>query len=106
MSIQKDISDFSFIIGKSLVYGGACILVPVAIITTVSIDFVMLHVAIDRNYLLLSDHVFGSMFSNPRNANPMPLLMISQLAFMISAILTVTLGLPPYIVFAIVAEFI
>ncbi len=106
MSIQKGISDFSFIIGKSLMYGGACILVPMAIITTVSIDFVKLHVAIDSNKrrLLLSDHVFGSMFSNPHHADPMPLLMISQLALIIGCILTITLALPPYIGVAILAE--
>lgn len=95
-SIQKGISDFSFIIGTGLKYGGAGSLLVMAIVGTAAIDIVKLAaVANSRNHNndFLTGYVLGSMFYG-RAFDPLPLLVISPITSLIAVALSVPLGVP------------
>ncbi len=115
MSIQKGISDFSFIIGTGLMYSGATSLLAMAIIGTVSIDLVILSAVTNsnkehrnhhhhgsNNNQFLTGYILGSMFSNQHPSDPVPLLIISPITSLIAIGLSVALGVP-YIGVAIAA---
>ncbi|WBV71319.1 hypothetical protein PGH42_16600 [Legionella pneumophila] len=75
-SIQKGVSDFSFIIGTGLKYGGAGGLLVMAVVGTVAIDLVLLAAAEKHHNSFLTGFVLGSMFSRG-NLDPVPLLIAS-----------------------------
>jgi hypothetical protein len=100
-SIQKGVSDFSFIIGRAMIYGGAGALVIMAAVGTVSIDLVLLSAAEKYHDQFLTGFVLGSMFSRG-NTDPVPLLIASPITSGIAVILSVALGVP-YVGLAIMA---
>ncbi|HAT2065781.1 TPA: hypothetical protein RGN17_001117 [Legionella pneumophila] len=92
-SIQKGISDFSFIIGTGLKYGGAGGLLVMAVVGTVAIDLVLLAAAEKHHNSFLTGFVLGSMFSRG-NLDPVPLLIASPITSAVAVVLSVALGVP------------
>lgn len=92
-SIQKAASDFSFIIGTGLKYGGAGGLFVMAVVGTVAIDLVLLAAAERSHNNFLTGFILGSMFSRG-NVDPLPLLIASPITSLIAVGLSVALGVP------------
>ncbi|HEN5499872.1 TPA: hypothetical protein U6294_002635 [Legionella pneumophila] len=92
-SIQKGVSDFSFIIGTCLKYGGAGGLLVMAVVGTVAIDLVLLAAAEKHHNSFLTGFVLGSMFSRG-NLDPVPLLIASPITSAVAVVLSVALGVP------------
>ncbi|WBV65081.1 hypothetical protein PGH44_10805 [Legionella pneumophila] len=92
-SIQKGVSDFSFIIGTGLKYGGAGGLLVMAVVGTVAIDLVLLAAAEKHHNSFLTGFVLGSMFSRG-NLDPVPLLIASPITSAVAVVLSVALGVP------------
>ncbi|KGP63167.1 hypothetical protein EP47_06715 [Legionella norrlandica] len=92
-SIQKGISNFSFIIGTGLKYGGAGGLLIMAVVGTVAIDLVILAAAQRNHNSFLTGFVLGSMFSRG-NLDPVPLLIASPITSMVAVGLSFVLGVP------------
>lgn len=92
-AIQKGVSDFSFIIGKGLMYGGGAGLLIMAAVGTVSIDLVLLAYADKTHNGFLTGYILGSMFWGPR-FDPLPLLIASPITSIIAVGLSVALGVP------------
>ncbi|BCA95109.1 hypothetical protein TUM19329_14700 [Legionella antarctica] len=90
-SIQKGISDFTFIIGRGLMYGGGAGLLVMAVVGTVAIDLVILAAAERNHNSFLTGFVLGSMFSRG-NVDPVPLLIASPITSIIAVVLSVALG--------------
>lgn len=91
-SIQKGISDFSFIIGTGLKYGGGFGLLVMAVVGTVAIDIVLLAYAEKNRDAFLTGFIWGSMFSRNNNFNPLPLLIASPITSLIAVALSFALG--------------
>jgi hypothetical protein len=92
-SIQKGVSDFSFIIGRGLMYGGGAGLVVMAVVGTLSVDLVLLAAAERHHNHFLTGFVLGSMFSRG-NVDPVPLLIASPITSVIAVALSFALGVP------------
>lgn len=92
-SLQKGVSDFSFIIGRGMIYGGAGALFVMAVVGTISIDLVLLSAAEKNHDRFLTGFVLGSMFSRG-NTDPVPLLIASPISSAIAVVLSVALGVP------------
>lgn len=90
---QKGISDFSFIIGTGLKYGGAFALVAMAVVGTVSVDIVLLAAAEKQHNAFLTGFVLASMFSRDV-PDPIPLLIASPITSIIAVALSFALGVP------------
>ena len=92
-AIQKGISDFTFIIGTGLKYGGGFGLFTMAIVGTVAIDLVLLAAAEKNHDSFLTGFVLGSMFSRG-NVDPLPLLIASPITSAVAVVLSFILGVP------------
>lgn len=92
-SMQKGASDFSFIIGKGLIYGGGASLLLMAAVGTVAIDIVLLAYADKTHNSFLTGFILGSMFFGPQ-VDPLPLLIASPITSLIAVGLSVALGVP------------
>lgn len=92
-TIQKGISDFSFIIGRGLMYGGGAGLLAMAVVGTVAIDLVLLAAAERSHNHFLTGFIWYSMFSRG-NVDPVPLLIASPLTSVIAVALSFALGVP------------
>ena len=92
-SIQKGVSDFSFIIGRGLIYGGGAALFVMAAVGTVAIDLVLLAYADKSHNHFLTGYILGSMFFGPR-VDPLALFIISPITSAIAVGLSFALGVP------------
>ncbi|CEG56391.1 hypothetical protein [Legionella fallonii] len=92
-AIQKGISDFSFIIGTGLKYGGGFGLLVMAAVGTVAIDIVLLAAAEKHHNHFLTGFVLGSMFSRG-HIDPVPLLIASPITSAVAVVLSFALGVP------------
>jgi hypothetical protein len=92
-TIQQGISDFSFIIGTGLKYGGGFGLLVMAVVGTVAIDIVILAAADKNHNSFLTGFIWGSLFSRG-NINPLPLLIASPITSVIAVALSFALGVP------------
>jgi hypothetical protein len=92
-SIQKGVSDFSYIIGQGLIYGGGASLLVMAAVGTVAIDLVLLAYADKTHNDFLTGFILGSMFFGPK-VDPLPLLIASPITSLIAVGLSVALGVP------------
>lgn len=92
-SIQKGVSDFSYIIGAGMMYGGGASLFIMAAVGTVAIDLVLLAYAEKNHNDFLTGFIMGSLFFGPR-VDPIPLLIASPITSLIAVGLSVALGVP------------
>ena len=92
-TIQKGVSDFAFIIGTGLKYGGGFGLLVMAVVGTVAIDIVLLAAAEKRHNDFMTGFVLGSMFSRG-NPDPSYMLMASPITTAIAVVLSFALGVP------------
>lgn len=92
-AIQKGVSDFTFIIGTGLKYGGGFGLFAMAVVGTVAIDIVILAAAEKNHNSFLTGFILGSMFSRG-NIDPVPLLIASPITSAIAVGLSFLLGVP------------
>ncbi len=92
-AIQKGVSDFTFIIGTGLKYGGGFGLLVMAVVGTVAIDIVLLAAAERNHNAFLTGFVLGSMFSRS-NVDPVPLLIASPITSAVAVVLSFALGVP------------
>ncbi|EHL30858.1 hypothetical protein [Legionella drancourtii] len=92
-SIQKGVSNFSFIIGTGLMYGGGAALLAMAVLGTISIDLVLLAYAKKKHNDFMTGWILGSMFWGQRR-DPLPLLIASPITSLIAIGLSVVLGVP------------
>lgn len=92
-SIQKGVSDFTFIIGTGLKYGGGFALLTMAIVGTVAIDIVILAAAEKNHDAFLTGFILGSLFSRDFS-DPTILLAISPITTAIAVGLSFGLGVP------------
>lgn len=92
-AIQKGISDFTYIIGVGLQYGGGFGLLAMAVVGTVAIDVVLLAAAEKHRNAFLTGFVLGSMFSRS-NIDPVPLLIASPITSAVAVVLSLALGVP------------
>lgn len=104
-SIQKGASDFSFIIGTGLKYGGAFGLFAMAVVGTVAIDIVILAALTQNNdrhshghsssgnNSFVTGYILGSMFSQG-NTDFRYLLIASPITSLIAVALSFALGVP------------
>ncbi len=92
-SIQKGVSDFSFIIGAGLMYGGGAALLVMAVLGTISIDLVLLAYAEKKHNDFMTGWILGAMFWGQR-VDPLPLLIASPITSLIAIGLSVALGVP------------
>lgn len=92
-AITRGVSDFSFILGKGLLYAGGASLFVMACVGTLSIDLVLLSYAEKKNNAFLTGFILGSLFSGPR-IDPVPLLIASPITSAIAVGLSIALGVP------------
>lgn len=92
-TVQKTVSDFSFILGKGMMYGGGAGLFLMACVGTVAIDLVLLAYAEKHHDNFMTGFILGSIFWGPR-IDPLPLLIASPITSIIAVGLSVALGVP------------
>lgn len=92
-SIQKGVSNFSYIIGLGMVYGGGTTLLIMAAVGTVAIDLVLLAYAEKNKDAFLTGFILGSLFFGQK-VDPVPLLIASPITSVIAIGLSLMLGVP------------
>lgn len=90
-SVQRGLSECSYIIGKALFYSGGIALFLMACVGTMAIDIVLLSYAEKNHDSFLTGFILGSILWG-RSPDPLPMLIISPLTSAVAIALSFALG--------------